>query len=356
MRWGLALGALAGSALAVVACKKSTTDEPTSAAAECSTTAPTSVACPVLPGEFPPPDCEPTTANAAACGGGGCAIDETRCGSTSTCLPLADNQGRTVLDFRIRRLNIAAPATLAALEFATKVTIPTIELKNSECGEHGSDSWAWLIRLDRANKTLTTGGAPPSPDPFTSGWCFFNSVRSGVTIAPASEIPVRLDANGTVFQSGATAKLTMPLFVGGDPNGLVLLPINDFAVRNVTLSDNDNCIGSYNPSALNAQCAEDPSTCSKWKTGGAMAGYISLEEADGIQVAAFGKTLCAVLTSEAGTKCARDAGGAITSQGDYCAATRSACGCRDSFWVAATFAASAVLINDGSSVPECGSP
>jgi len=48
--------------------------------------------------------------------------------------------------------------------------------------------------------------------------------------------------------------------------------------------------------------------------------------------------------------------GKITIEGDYCGATRKACDCRDSFWVAATFAASAVRIHDGSSVPACGAP
>ena len=328
----------------------------TPSAASCVGQASEKLSCPVLPGEFPPPDCQPATANDAQCAGGGCAIDEAKCGAASTCLPLGDNRGRTVLDFRIRRLNIAAPDALAALEFQQKVTIPSIDLKSAECGERGVDSWAWLMRVDREKKTLTTGGAPPSADPFKLGYCFYNSERNGTKIAPAASVPVRLEQGGTVFSSGASAKLTMPLFVGGDPKALVLLPISDFAVRNVTIGAEDNCIGAFNAKALNGACVEDPAKCSKWRTAGAMAGYISLEDADGVDVSAFKQSLCALLTKFKGAKCPRDAAGKITLEGDYCGATRKACDCRDSFWVAATFAASAVRIHDGSSVPECGAP
>jgi hypothetical protein len=147
----------------------------------------------------------------------------------------------------------------------------------------------------------------------------------------------------------------MPIFLGGDPNNIVVLPISDFAVRDVKLSADDNCIGTLNPKALDSSCNEDPAACSKWRTAGAMAGWISLEDADGITVQAFGQSLCAVLTKHAGPKCPRE-GGKITLQGDYCGRTRQACDCKDAFWLAGTFAASAVRIHDGSSVPECGQP
>jgi hypothetical protein len=350
----VSLAVIVASALAA-SC--STTETPaTPSAGSCASEASATLSCPVLPGEFPPPDCQLASASDTQCTGGGCAIDEAKCGKASTCLPLGDNRGRTVLDFRIRRLNIAAPDSLAALEFQQKVTIPSIDMKSPECGEHGLDSWAWLMRLDREKKTLTTGGAPPSADPFKLGYCFFNSERNGKKIAPAANVPVRLDQNGAVFSSGAAAKLTMPLFVGGDPRALVLLPISDFAVRNVTISDEDNCIGAFNGKALDGTCGEDPAKCSKWRTAGAMAGYISLEDADGIDVSAFKQSLCALLTKFKGAKCPRDGAGKITLQGDYCGATRKACDCRDSFWVAATFAASAVRVNDGSGIPECGAP
>ncbi len=352
------LATIATVLAAIAACSSTDdgTDDGTGGASECSTASSQTLACPVLPGEFPPPDCDAaSTKEPGACKGGGCSIDQTKCGSSSTCLPLGDNKGRTVQDFRIRRLVIAAPDSLAAIDFQAKVTIPTMDLKTTECGERGADGWSWLLRVDRTKRLVTTGGAPPSTDPFNLGYCFFNSDSAGKKLAPAAQLPIRLDEKANTFSTGAADKLLMPLFVGGDPKNLIILPISDFALRNVKLSSDDNCIGALNPKALDGACKEDPTTCSKWRTAGAMAGYISLEDADGIDVKAFGQSLCAVLTKHKGAKCPRE-GGKITLKGDYCSKTRAACGCQDSFWVAATFAASAVRIHDGSSVPECGSP
>lgn len=358
VKGSVAVLACLASINAAPACKTTESEAAAPAAAACVGATSEKLACPVLPGEFPPADCDATSAkDPSSCGsGGGCTIDETKCGKASTCLPLGDNTGRSVVDFRIRRLNIAAPDSLAALDFQQKVTIPSIDLKSPECGEQGAGSWSWLIRLDKQKLTLTTGGAPPSTDPFKLGYCFFNSQKDGTKIGPSTNVPVRLDEGGTVFSSGAAEKLLMPLFVGGDPKNAIILPISDFAVRNVKLSDSDNCIGSLNAKALDGSCKENVAACSKWRTAGSMAGFIALEDADGIQVAAFGKTLCALLTKHSGAKCPRDGAGNITLKGDYCGVTRKACDCRDSFWVAATFAASAVRIHDGSSVPECGEP
>ena len=344
------------SAAAAASCKTSETPA-TESPSSCAASASDKLACPVLPGEFPPADCDPTsTKDPQGCAGSGCTIDESKCGKASTCLPLGDNTGRTVLDFRIRRLNIAAPDSLAALDFQQKVTIPSIDLNSAECGEHGSGSWSWLIRLDKEKLVLTTGGAPPSTDPFKLGYCFFNSQKDGRKIAPSTNVPVRLEQGGTVFSSGAAEKLLMPLFVSGDPKNAIILPISDFAVRNVKLASDDNCIGSHNTKALDGACKENVAVCSKWRTAGSMAGFISLEDADGINVAAFQQSLCALLTKSKSAKCPRDAAGKISVQGDYCGATRKACDCRDAYWIAATFAASAVRIHDGSSVPECGQP
>jgi hypothetical protein len=339
-----------------LACTTETTEEP-AGPASCVSSSSTR-ACSVLPGEFPPADCDPAQeTDPKKCGGGGCSIDDSKCGATSTCLPLGDNGGRSVLDFRIRRLIFAAPEALANVEFSQKVTTPSMDLKSPECGEGGFDSWPWLLRFDRNKKTLTTGGAPPSTDPFKLGYCFFNSKKNGLTIGPASGLPVRYDEAKRTFSSGASVeRLLMPIFVRGDLRNMIVLPITDFAVRNVALSDDDNCIGAFNPRALDSACKETPSACSKWKTAGAMAGHITLEEADEIDIPSLGQSLCALLAKAPSGKCPRDPKGKIDVQGDYCTGTRKACDCRDSFWLAATFAASAVRIHDGSSVPECGEP
>ena len=104
----------------------------------------------------------------------------------------------------------------------------------------------------------------------------------------------------------------------------------------------------------------------KWKTAGAIGGYITLEEADAIQVQELSASLCTLLTGtkdQATGKCPRNGDGSFNltpaQQGDYCSKSNQPGDCHDSFWLAATFAASAVTLDTSGSVPECkpgGSP
>ena len=51
--------------------------------------------------------------------------------------------------------------------------------------------------------------------------------------------------------------------------------------------------------------------------------------------------------------CATDSMGNIVAKGDFCSTTDAPGGCQDSYWLAATFAASAAKITTGSDVPTC---
>jgi hypothetical protein len=315
---------------------------------ECAQTSSDKNVCLVAPGEFPPSDCDPS---AKQCGGGACSIDAQKCGSPSSCLPLADNSKRKIQDFRIRRMNIAAPDALAALPVQRGIVTRDIDLPNKECGELGLGSFNWLLRIDREKSLLTTGGGPPSPDPFSQGFCFFDKTVGALHVKPATGVPLTI--RGDTVNSAQVAKLVVPLFrASGDA---ILLPLTNATFRGVTISNDGNCIGSFNPSALAADCTDDPVKCAKWRTAGAIAASITLEEADAVDVPDLAESLCVLLTkTQKGPdgKCVRE-NGRIVAQGDYCSTTLKACDCKDSFWLAATFAASAVTINDGASVPEC---
>jgi hypothetical protein len=121
--------------------------------------------------------------------------------------------------------------------------------------------------------------------------------------------------------------------------------------------------------ALTAACADNYQTCSKWLTAGALTGYITLNNANNVQVLSLGQTLCSLLevdtsgtpqTGPAGQSiksCKTDANGNVTDKGNYCSKLPDGGagpeGCQDSVWLAATFAASAVNINDGTGVADC---
>lgn len=311
--------------------------------------------CTAAPGMFPDSNC--TLASGTCPNTDTCPIDP-MCGSKTTCLPLSDNSGKSKLDLRIRRLTVVAPSALASNFIQGVVVDQGITLNAKQCGENGDGAFNWLIRIDKAAGTATTGGAPPTTDPFGVGYCFANAVASGscIHVTPVSA-PIQLTGN-TFSTNTPIDKLNVPIFVSGNRDSLIILPISNVLVKNVTFSDDGNCIGNFNYGALDTTCADSRSDCDRWTTGGSLGGYITLEEADQVPIPQLGnKTLCVMLTGSTpgpdNLHCKRDANNKIAFQGDFCSTSKTAGGCADSYWMAATFAASAVKIDDASSDPLC---
>lgn len=308
-------------------------------------------ACQAKAGELPAPDCESSSNDCVP--EPGCGVDEAACGSKSTCLPIADQKGSKTKDLRIRRLNIAAPDALAQEFIQRTVVTLNIDLDAKKCGEVGKGLFSWILRVDREKNVLTTGGAPPPKDPFGQGFCFARYDANGIGIEPA-EFPIVFEGN--TFKTTEKKKLNVPVFLSDDLASSIVLPLSDVIVSGVTLSDDGNCVGAFKPEGLRADCTEDTSSCSKWRTAGALGGYMTLEEADAVIIRDLQRSLCVVLSKGApgpSGKCVRGADGAIAFKGDYCSKTKTAGDCQDSVWLAATFAASGAKIHDGSGVPGC---
>jgi hypothetical protein len=310
-------------------------------------------ACATETGAFPPPRCDDTPETCAAPAP---ACPTAPCNASSPCLALADNTGNGTDDLRLRKLNVAAPPTLANFFIQSTVIDEGTNL-DSLCGEPGNGSFSWLLRIDTTRATLTTGGAPPTPDPVHTGYCFVEQNIDGFPVAPIVT-PIARAEDGS-WSSDIIPKLYVPIYVNGDTSNVVVLPLTHAQVVGLVLSTDGNCIGSYNPSGVTAPSSagvcldQDPSSCQRWHTDGALGGFITLDEADDVNVQTLGKSLCVILTGGAGTTCARDANGNIVARGDFCATTDSPGGCQDSTWLAATFAASAALITNGATMPEC---
>lgn len=305
-------------------------------------------ACESKPGELPPPDCDDS--KQACSSTPSCAIDEARCGSTSTCLPLADNKGKDVVDLRFRRLNIASPAALAGPLIQNQIVNGGIDLAEKSCAERGKGLFSWLMRVDRAAGTVVTGGAPPSADPFGTGFCFANFTLGSTKIEP---LVAKIAFEGDTFKMVEYADLNIPIFLSEQLSSAIILPISDARVEGVTLSADGDCIGSFNPGALDESCTEDRDLCPKWNTAGALGGFITLEQADAVKIRDLNnKSLCSFLSAGSGLVCDRDASGKIAFEGDYCSKDKAPGGCKDSVWLAATFAASAVKIFDGNGTVE----
>lgn len=308
-------------------------------------------ACKAGPGELPAPDCESSSNDCVP--EPGCAVDEGACGSMGTCMPLRDQKASKQKDLRIRRLNITAPDALSQEFIQRTVVTLNIDLDAKKCGEVGKGLFSWLLRVDREKNELVTGGAPPPKDPLGQGFCFARYDANGIGIEPAT-FPIAFEGN--TFKTTEKKKLNVPVFLSDDLASSIVLPLTDVVVSGVTLSDEGNCVGSFQKAGLRADCTEDPSSCPKWRTAGALGGYMTLEEADAVIIRDLGRSLCVVLSKGSpgpGGKCNRGPDGKIAFKGDYCSTTNSAQGCQDSVWLAATFAASGASIFDGAGVPGC---
>jgi hypothetical protein len=271
---------------------------------------------------------------------------------------MATNAGKDQMDFRIRRLSVLTPSALASTTIQVAIVDHGINLNAKACGENGDGAFTWLFHVDKTAGQVKTGGSPPTTDPFGAGYCFADLIAPGGTthVAPVSG-KITFDSTGTKFSSEVIDHLIVPIFVANDVNQLIMLPLSGVGLKDVTISNNGDCIGSFNFSALDDQCADSRSDCSRWHTGGALAGYITLEEADTVAIPQLGgNSLCIMLTGGTPTadkKCARDASNQIKAKGDFCSTTKMPGGCQDSYWLAATFAASAVKIKPSSSDPLC---
>ena len=312
----------------------------------------TTATCEANPGTFPDPKCDPSN-NKCPGSGTACKIDKAKCGDPATCMPLADNTGKSVVDLRIRLLNVVAPPSLATGVIPGVVT-KGVDLNRPECAEKGDNAFNWLIRLDKTAGTVVTGGAPPVADPTGTGYCFFKKNIGGLDIQREQ---VKASVTGNTFTTEAIPLLSVPIFVGGDIANTVILPIREAVLKNATLSADGNCVGAFNPKALDDTCIiTDPDTCSKWRTDGVIGGFITLEDSDKVTIDVVSESLCVLLTKSAKdpatNKCKR-VNGVIDGQGDFCSTTKQPGGCKDSFWLSATFAASAVKINDGSADVNC---
>jgi hypothetical protein len=314
--------------------------------------------CVAAPGQLPTPNCDNSTNDCRS--KTGCQIDEAKCGSKSGCLAYASNKGKQVYDFRLRRINIAAPDTLSQQFIQSAIVTANVDLNAKTCGEFGKGTFTWLLRVDKPNKKLITGGAPPEQDPFTKGYCFYNREKNGIKVQPVTvdlDITDNPDGKSFVFKTvNPKGKLNVPIFLTPDGQSVVILPLTNTRIEKVTVSQEGDCIGGFNYSALDNDCSDDPSSCSKWITAGSLGGFITLEEADNVEIKELSKSLCVLLTKSekdpATNKCKRE-NGKIPFKGDYCSTSDKPGDCQDSFWLAATFAASATKINDGSSTPDC---
>jgi hypothetical protein len=279
------------------------------------------------------------------------------------------NNTPPIYSFRMEALHILLPIHLQGLPQDLAVT-EGITLNAPMCGyqEKSTDPYVggfnWLIRLDSSKHQITTGGALPVQDPYDAGYSFLNERYgdSGVLVAPvcldAGLADAKTPGEITFSSAPSTGILNIPIFLSDtDPSIPTILPIRGAQFYDVTISPDGegqpDCIGDINQAwyPQSAGCLDNAlDTCPKWYTGGAIGGYITLADAQNVEVVLLQSTLCSLLVN--GPMSQDMCTASDMNKGDYCSTTQKPGGCGDSFWLAATFAANAVRITGGGA-PAC---
>jgi hypothetical protein len=261
-----------------------------------------------------------------------------------------------IFNFRMEALHIVLPTQLGG-PLQNEAVTDGVNLNAPLCGYTPTNhigGFNWLISLNTSIHRITTGGALPVQDPYDAGYSFLTGRYgdSGTLVAPVCLDAgiAELKTTGEIHFSSEPGGdvLNVPIFTSngkeqGDP---IILPIRRARFYDVTVSADANCIGDINQEwyAHGGTCSDNElDTCPKWYTAGAIGGFITLVDAQDIELP-LGASLCSVLVHGlSGTPCSSSD---IAHGGDYCSATEKAGGCQDSRWLAATFAANAVKISD----------
>jgi hypothetical protein len=289
-------------------------------------------------------------------GGAACAVTAAGCKTDiSDCVSLVDNKDQKTFGLRISQLTVTKPSALATGVISTVVnnavalnySACTIGTSSDSIYGSGTGTFSWLIQFDSAAGTIKTGGAKPVADP-TAGYCFVNDKTAG--IAPFS-IDAKVGADGK-FSMADGKDLTVPIYLDAAAKNVVLLPLHKARLFDGTLSADQNCIGKYNADGLDPDnsCKPDPDNkIYTFTTGASLEGYITLEEADKVEIEALQhESLCVLLSGQddgaTPKRCPRGADKKISVKGDFCSTSNSAGGCADSYQLGATFAASGAKI------------
>ena len=262
------------------------------------------------------------------------------------CIGLIDNTGAATYALRMSQLMFSKPGALTSgllVGLLNTALLPDLPA----CNLAGQGTWSWLLQFDTGAGTLRTGAGLPMADPF-AGYSFIDDANSSPAVMDA---PVSGDGK---FAAATGVDLVMPIGLG--PGWEINLPMFGLLLSG-TVSADQSCIGTFNAEGLdpaNTCLADDENPT--FVNGGTMSAHVLLTDADTIEIAPLGLTLCVLLSGDPATygdgakpisRCTRDADAQIVFKGDWCHSTNKAADafCFDSVLLTADFAASSVKLN-----------
>ena len=269
----------------------------------------------------------------------------------SDCLAITDNSGADRFSLRLAQLTVEAPTALTS-DIVAGIISDGVNINLPACNIGGMGTFSMLTDFDKTSGTMTIGGAFPEANP-TDGYCFIDDPPNNV--GPV-EVALTLNEDGT-FESAVIPALTVPIYADAAGSSIVYLPLRDGQITGGQLSPDQNCVGRFNGDLLSPEdnCAPVAGGPDYYTDGASLEGYITLEDADAVDVDLLQASLCVLLSpsssefGDGGTpvnRCRRDMNGAIILEGDWCSTSNMAEDCKDSFRLQARFAASAATIRD----------
>jgi len=290
--------------------------------------------------------CKPTAAECYAAGPDG---------PGNACLAKADNTGDKV-QLRVSQLQVSSPVALIQPYMQDSIITKKIDLHQQACYQSGVGEFNILFEYDTTQKTVTAGASIPQAliGAPTDGTCFakFTDQSSGIDVGPVS---TPYTASGDTY-SATFDKLVVPIYINDAQDSYALLPLHQVDVT-ATLSKDHDCVGSFRAANLEPPLCAPAEGEFAWENGGSFNGYITVAEADTVDIVDLGESLCVLLSGDPvlwkGTDAKHTCKGsdqyAKTQQlpeGDWCSTSNSAGGCKDSWHLATKFAASAIKIDD----------
>ncbi|MBK7580244.1 MAG: hypothetical protein IPI67_08585 [Myxococcales bacterium] len=277
-------------------------------------------------------------------------------GPGAECLAKADNSSSAKWQGRLSSILVKSPPALAAEFVQAQVIDKGISLKQPSCNENGDGTFSWLFEIDPATKKMRTGGALPITDP-KAGGCFVSLPGAAVPVAPI-DVDVTLGAGDMSF-SAKDLDVNVPIFLSPtDLSNPIILPLHKVEIEATFNDATHNCAGKFNGAELEPINSCQPDTKAippqrTWTPGGALKGYITVDEADKVNIDTLGASLCVLLAGvswkgpEKNCQSSDQWKAGSRPEGDWCAATNSAAdaSCKDAYLLAADFAASGFKIN-----------
>ncbi len=286
------------------------------------------------------------------------------------CIAVADNKGHNHAQLRVSQLLFQSPAVMTQPFMQTTVVTENITptRQNQACRQMGTNRFNILFDFDFQRMEMKQGTAIPQAlldHEIGQGTCWADYTGANPAdlkskIVP-SVAPFTFDASTGRFEA-TFATMNLPIYVADTEDDFALFPLRELVVSG-TLSAGNSCIGKYRADDLSPpSCAPDAYGPS-WEDAGRYVGYITVADADTVDVSSLGFSLCTLLSGDSvkWKNQERDIGRCINSrgyqengnrmpEGDWCSVSNSAdanaCGgVWDAWLLDTTFAASGVRID-----------